>query len=165
MTCFMKKSWDEKSHGTVPLGHCRVIAVQSFGSHIRPQPPGLGLKVKVYRFLFLKPVIHTYRKKICVEREIWKGFGSWLKMPLKSPTFFWHKQFFWQALYVVYRVKTKILKIVWKKYPFISFHRRWTVFSPYSVCTKIGHSNQIFSIYWQSGQRKQGQIFNICLQI
>jgi hypothetical protein len=27
------------------LRRCGVIPVQSFGSHIRPQPPGLGLKV------------------------------------------------------------------------------------------------------------------------
>jgi hypothetical protein len=26
------------------LRHCRVIPVQNFGSHIRPQPPGLGLR-------------------------------------------------------------------------------------------------------------------------
>jgi hypothetical protein len=26
------------------LRRCGVIRVQSFGSHIRPQPPGLGLK-------------------------------------------------------------------------------------------------------------------------
>ncbi len=26
------------------LSHCRVIPLQSFGSHIRPQPHGLGLK-------------------------------------------------------------------------------------------------------------------------
>jgi hypothetical protein len=25
------------------LSHCRVIPLQSFGSHIRPQPHGLGL--------------------------------------------------------------------------------------------------------------------------
>jgi hypothetical protein len=26
------------------LSHCRVIPLQSFGSHKRPQPHGLGLK-------------------------------------------------------------------------------------------------------------------------
>jgi hypothetical protein len=30
------------------LSHCRVIPLQSFGSHIRPQPHGLGLSSKLY---------------------------------------------------------------------------------------------------------------------
>jgi hypothetical protein len=37
---FFEKYMNFKTHY---LSHCRVISLQSFGSHIRPQPHGLGL--------------------------------------------------------------------------------------------------------------------------
>ncbi len=40
----MTKTRGRKSRATVPLRRCGVIPVQIFGSHIRPQLPGLGLK-------------------------------------------------------------------------------------------------------------------------
>jgi hypothetical protein len=39
----MKKNRSQKSRASVPLRRFGDIPVQSFGSHIRPQPPGLGL--------------------------------------------------------------------------------------------------------------------------
>ncbi len=39
----MQKNRRRKSHAWAPLRHCIVIPVQSFGSHIRTQPSGLGL--------------------------------------------------------------------------------------------------------------------------
>ncbi len=49
------------------LSHCGVIPVQSFGSHIRPQPHGLGLKVQttkltncvMFQLIFAISVIQT----------------------------------------------------------------------------------------------------------
>ncbi len=38
--CFFKEYMNFKTHY---LRHCRVIPLRSFGSHIRPQPHGLGL--------------------------------------------------------------------------------------------------------------------------
>jgi hypothetical protein len=44
------------------LSHCGVIPVQSFGSHIRPQPHGLGLNVlKIFLSGVLKRVIMMAR--------------------------------------------------------------------------------------------------------
>ncbi len=40
----MFKNRLRKSRACVPLRCCGNIPVQSFGSHIRPQPPGLGVK-------------------------------------------------------------------------------------------------------------------------
>ncbi len=39
----IEKKEGQQSRGTIPLSHCGVIPVQSFGSHILPQPHGLGL--------------------------------------------------------------------------------------------------------------------------
>ncbi len=51
----MKKNRSQKSRASVPLTHCGVIPVQSFGSHIRPQPHGLGLNQLLYRKILELP--------------------------------------------------------------------------------------------------------------
>jgi hypothetical protein len=41
------------------LSHCGVIPLQSFGSHLRPQPHGLGLKITFY-LPFLQEILCLY---------------------------------------------------------------------------------------------------------
>ncbi len=56
----MKKNRSQKSRASVPLSHCRDIPLQSFGSHIRPQPHGLGLKRRWWQENW------TQKNKICL---------------------------------------------------------------------------------------------------
>ncbi len=48
------------------LSHCRVIPLQSFGSHIRPQPHGLGLRKKRQRPQILACVM-GFLPQYCVQ--------------------------------------------------------------------------------------------------
>ncbi len=74
----MKKIETKNYHATVPLRRGGVIPVQSFGSHIRPQPSGLGLSaIMDYRYRYLLnqqrgnvPVKWNLYKIICTNRQV-----------------------------------------------------------------------------------------------
>ncbi len=48
------------------LSHCRVMSLQSFGSHIRPQPHGLGLTCTEGIFFFY--IGHTHMLHVIIFR-------------------------------------------------------------------------------------------------
>jgi hypothetical protein len=57
------------------LSHCGVIPVQSFGSHIRPQPHGLGLKydiicrtTKIYcMYMWFDTTLQNKKVLLCIK--------------------------------------------------------------------------------------------------